>query len=160
MTSAAWSENSLPRHPNFNAEKTNLCSLLDKTPSLLYTNLTLIILFMLLGLYFSSKLDWDSYFVSIAQTACNKIVVFICSRKLPSLDVLLCFCKSTILLCMKYCCYVWAGASNSLLDMLDKVSCAVVAYLVFCLSCHHHSKISWSVFYWYYSRRFNLGWLN
>ena len=79
-------------------------------------------------------MDYVSYFVSIAQTPCNKTVAFICSRKLPSPGVLICFCKSTILLCMKYCCYVWAGAPNFLLDMLDKVSLTVAASLLLCLS--------------------------
>ena len=37
--------------------------------------------FMMLGLTFSSKLDWDSYLISIAKTAFKKIGACICSIK-------------------------------------------------------------------------------
>ena len=30
------------------------------------------------------------------------------------------FYKSTIQLCMEYCCHVWAGASGCSLELLDK----------------------------------------
>ena len=30
--------------------------------------------------------------------------------------------KSTILSCMEYCCYVWAGTPSCYLDMLDKLN--------------------------------------
>ena len=92
------------------------------------------------GLYFSSKLDWVSYFVCIAQTVCNKTVAFIHSGKTPSLGMVLWLCKSTILLCMKYCCHTWPCAPNFLLDMLDNVGLAVAASLP--LLNHHHSKTS------------------
>ena len=50
----------------------------------------------MLGLSFSSKLDWGSYIVSIAQAASNKISTLICSIKFLSPEVALYLCKSTI----------------------------------------------------------------
>ena len=40
--------------------------------------------FKMLGLTFSSKLDWGSYIISIAKTASKKIEALICSMKLLS----------------------------------------------------------------------------
>ena len=40
--------------------------------------------FKMLGLTFSSKLDWGSYIISNAQTASKKIVALICSVKFLS----------------------------------------------------------------------------
>ena len=50
----------------------------------------------MLGLTFSSKLDWDSYVVSIAKTASKKIGALICSMKSFSPEVALYLYKSTI----------------------------------------------------------------
>ena len=66
--------------------------------------------FKMLGLNFSSKLDWGSYIVSIAKTASKKIGVLIRSMKFLSPEVALYLYKSTIRPCMEYCCHVWAGA--------------------------------------------------
>ena len=66
--------------------------------------------FKMLGLTFSSKLDWGSY-ISIAKTASKKIAALICSKKFLSPKVALYLYKSTIQSCMEYCCHVWAGAS-------------------------------------------------
>ena len=41
--------------------------------------------FKMLGLIFSSKLDWGSYIISIAKTACKKIGALIRSMKFLSL---------------------------------------------------------------------------
>ena len=43
--------------------------------------------FKMLGLTFSSKLDWGSYIISIAKTASKKIVHLIRSMKSPSCDL-------------------------------------------------------------------------
>ena len=43
--------------------------------------------FRMLGLTFSSKLDWGSYIVSIAKTASKKIGALICSMKFLSPEV-------------------------------------------------------------------------
>ena len=77
--------------------------------------------FKMLGLTFSSKLDWGSYIISIAKTASKKIGALICSMKFFSPEVALCFCKSTIRPCMEYCCHVRAGAPSCYLEMLDKL---------------------------------------
>ena len=52
--------------------------------------------FKMLGLTFSSKLDWRSYIISIAKTASNKIGVLIHSTKFLSPEVTLYLYKSTI----------------------------------------------------------------
>ena len=75
----------------------------------------------MLGLTFSSKLDWGSYIISIAKTASKKIGALICSMKFLSPEVALYSYKSTILPCMEYCCHIWAGASSCYLDLLDKL---------------------------------------
>ena len=68
--------------------------------------------FKMLGLFFSSKLDWGSYIVSIAKTDSKKIGAFIHSMKFLSPKVALYLYKSTIQPCMEYCCHVWAGAPS------------------------------------------------
>ena len=75
--------------------------------------------FKMLGLTFSSKLDWGSYIVSIAKTASKKIGALIRSMKSP--EVALYLYKSTIRPCMEYCCHVWAGAPSCYLELLDKL---------------------------------------
>ena len=65
----------------------------------------------MLGLTFSSKLDWGSYIMSIAKAASKKIGALVHSKKLLSPEVALYLYKSTIHPCMEYCCHVWAGAS-------------------------------------------------
>ena len=50
----------------------------------------------MLGLTLSSKLDWDSYIISIAKTASKKIGALICSIKFLSPAVALYLYKSTI----------------------------------------------------------------
>ena len=66
--------------------------------------------FKMLGLTFSSKLDWGFYIISIAKTASKKIGALIRSMKFLSPEVALYLYKSTIRPCMEYCCHVWAGA--------------------------------------------------
>ena len=77
--------------------------------------------FKVLGLSFSSKLDWGSYIISIPKTASKKIGALICSMKFLSPEVALYLYKSTIRPCMEYCCYVWAGAPSCYLELLDKL---------------------------------------
>ena len=62
--------------------------------------------FKMLGLTFSSKLDWGSYIISIAKTASKKIGALICSMKFPSPEVALYLYKSIIQPHMEYC-HVW-----------------------------------------------------
>ena len=62
--------------------------------------------FKMLGLTFSSKLDWGSYMISIAKTVSRKIGALICSMKFLSPGVALYLYASTIQPCMEYCCRV------------------------------------------------------
>ena len=75
----------------------------------------------MLGLTFSSKLDWGSYIISIAKTASKKIGALIRSMKFLSPEVALYLYKYSIRPCMEYCCHVWAGAPSCYLDLLDKL---------------------------------------
>ena len=77
--------------------------------------------FKMLGVTFSSKLDWGSYVISIAKTASKKIGALIRSMKFISPEVALYLYKSTIRPCMEYCCHVWAGAPSCYLGLLDKL---------------------------------------
>ena len=52
--------------------------------------------FNILGLTFTSKLDWGSYFISIAKTASKKIGALIRSMKFLSPEVALYLYKSTM----------------------------------------------------------------
>ena len=72
--------------------------------------------FKMLGLTFSSKLDWGSYIVSIAKTASKKIGALIRSMKFLSPEVALYLYKSTIRPYMEYCCHIWAGAPSCYLN--------------------------------------------
>ena len=53
----------------------------------------------IMGLTFSSKLDWGSYIITIAKTASKKIGALI-HFKFLSPEVALFLCKSTILSCL------------------------------------------------------------
>ena len=77
--------------------------------------------FKMLGLTFSSKLDWGSYIISVAKTASKKIGTLIRSMKFLSPEVALYLYKSTIRPCMEYCCQVWAGAPSYYLELLYKL---------------------------------------
>ena len=77
--------------------------------------------FKMQGLTFSSKLDWRSYFISIAKTTSKKIGALIRSMKFLSPEVALYLYKSTIRPCMEYCCHIWAGAPSCYLELLDKL---------------------------------------
>ena len=75
--------------------------------------------FKMLGLTFSSKLDWSSYIVSIAKTASKKIEALIHSSSFFLLRLL---CISINLpYNMEYCCQVWAGAPSCHLELLDRL---------------------------------------
>ena len=113
----------------------------------------------MLGLTFSSKLDWGSYIISIAKTASKKIGALICSMKFLSPEVALYLCKSTRCPCMEYCCHIWAGASSCYLDLLDKLRkqiCRIVGpSLAASLEplAHRRNVASLSLFYRYYFGR-------
>ena len=90
--------------------------------------------FKILGLTFSSKLDWGFYIVSIAITASKKIGALIRSLKFLSSEAALCLYKSTIRLCMEYFYHVWAGASSYYLEFLDKLQNCIYWTVVSSLS--------------------------
>ena len=115
--------------------------------------------FKMLGLTFSSKLDWSSYIASVAKTASKKIGALIRSMKFLSPEVALYLYKCTIRPCMEYCCHVWAGAPSYYLELLDKLQkwiCRTVG-LSFAASleplAHHRNVASLSLFYRYYFGR-------
>ena len=77
--------------------------------------------FKILGLTFSSKLDWGSYIIFIAKTASKKIGALICSMKFLSPEVAMYLHKSNIQPCIEHCCHVWAGAPSCCLELLHKL---------------------------------------
>ena len=77
--------------------------------------------FKMLGLTFSSKLDWGSYIISIAKTVSKKIGALIHSMKFFPPEVALYLYKSMIQPCIEYCCHVWAVDPGCYLEMLDKL---------------------------------------
>ena len=115
--------------------------------------------FKMLGLTFSSKLDWGSYIVSIAKTASKKIGALIRSLKFLSPEVALYLYKSTIWPCMEYCCHVWAGALSCYLELLDKLQkwiCRSVGPSLAAsieLLAHCQNVASLNLFYRYYFGR-------
>ena len=70
---------------------------------------------------FSCKLDLGSYISSIAKTASKKIGALIRSLNFLSPVVALYLYKSTIQLCIEYCCHVWAGAPSCCFELFDKL---------------------------------------
>ena len=77
--------------------------------------------FKVLGLIFSSKLDWGSYIISIGKTTSKKIGVLIRFTKFLSPVVALYLYKSTIRSCLEYCYHVWAEAPSCYFKLLDKL---------------------------------------
>ena len=112
--------------------------------------------FKILGLTFSSKLDWGSYIIT---TASKKIGALIRATKFLSAEVALYLYKSTIRPCMEYCCHVWAGAPSCYLDLVDKLQkriCRIVGpSLAASLEplAHRRNVASLSLFYRYYFGR-------
>ena len=115
--------------------------------------------FKMLGLTFSSKLDWGSYIVSIAKTASKKIGALIRSMKFLSPEVALYLYKSTIRPCMEYCCHVWAGAPSCYLELLDKLQKRICRTVGPSLAAsleplaHRRNVANLSLFYRYYFGR-------
>ena len=115
--------------------------------------------FKMLGLTFSSKLDWGSYIISIAKTASKKIGALIRSMKFLSPEVALYLYKSTIRPCMEYCCHVWAGAPSCYLELLDKLQKRICRTAGPSLAAsleplaHLRNVVSLSLFYRYYFGR-------
>ena len=115
--------------------------------------------FKLLGLSFSSKLDYDTYIVSISKTASKKVAGLISSTEFLSPKVALYLYKPTIWPCKKYCYHVWAGAPNCYLDILDKLQKWVCMTVGPTLATSleslaiHRNVASLSLLCWYYFGR-------
>ena len=78
--------------------------------------------FKMLGLTFSSKLDWGFYIISIAKTtASSKIGALIRSMKFLSPEVVQYLYKFTTHPCMECCCHVWASVPKCNLELLEKL---------------------------------------
>ena len=77
----------------------------------------------MLGLTFSSQLDWGSHIISIAKTASMKIGALISSMKFLSPELTLYLYKSTIQPFTEYCCHAWASCFLELFDKLQKWIC-------------------------------------
>ena len=78
--------------------------------------------FKILGVTFSSKLDWETYIIYIAKTASNEIGAFSMNfNKFSFSEVAVYLYKSTIHPCNEYCCHVWAAAPSCCLELLDKL---------------------------------------
>ena len=113
----------------------------------------------MLGLTLSSKLNWDSYIISNAKTASNKIGALLHSMKFLSAEVALYLYKSTIRPCMEYCFRVWAGAPNCYLELLDKLQKRICRTVGPSLAAsleplaHRRNVASLSLFYRYYFGR-------
>ena len=64
--------------------------------------------FKMLGLSFSSRLDWGSYIFFIAETVSKKIGALTLSLKFLSPVFVLYLYQSIIPLYMEYCCHAWS----------------------------------------------------
>ena len=118
--------------------------------------------FKMLGLTFSSKLDWGSYIISTAKTASKKIRAFIHSMKFLSPKVSLYLYKSTICPCMEYYCHVCADGPSCYLELLDKLQKQICRTVGPSLPAsleplaHCQNVTSLSLFYSYYFGRCSL----
>ena len=111
------------------------------------------------SLTFSSELDWNSYIISIAKTAFNKIGDLICSMKFLSPEISLYLSKSPYAR-MEYCCHVWASYYLELLDKLQKRICRTLGpSLAASLEplAHRRNATSLSLFYRHYFCRWSSG---
>ena len=115
--------------------------------------------FKMLGLTFSSKLDWGSYIISIDKTASKKIGALIRSMKFLSPEVALYLYKYIIRPCIEHCCHVWADASSCYLELLGKLQKRICRTVGLSLAAsleplaYHQNVASFSLFYRYYFGR-------
>ena len=113
----------------------------------------------MMRMFFSSKLDWDSYIISIALIAPKKIGDLIHSMKFLSPEIALDLYESSIRPCMEYCCHVWPGAPRCYLELLDKLSKRISRTVDHSLAAsleplsHRRNVASLSLFYRYYFGR-------
>ena len=75
----------------------------------------------LLGLTISNDLSWNEYVKDIAKKAAMKVGSMYRGRKFLTPESILHLYKSTIRPKMENCCHLWAGASASVLSLLDRI---------------------------------------
>ena len=113
----------------------------------------------MLGLTFSSKLNFGSYIISIAKISSKKIGALIHSMMFLSPEVVRFLYKSIIRPCMEYCCQVWAGARSCYLELLDKLQKRICRTVGLSLAAsleplaHCQNVACLSLFYGYYFGR-------
>ena len=116
---------------------------------------------LVLSIVVESPDQHDFGFISIAKTVSKKIAALICSMKFLSPEVAPYLYKSTIRLCMEYCCHVWAGAPSCYLELLDKIqkwtykTPSVAASLESLAHCWNVASLN--LFYRYYFGRCSSG---
>ena len=87
--------------------------------------------FKILGVTFSSKLDWGTYIISIAKTASKKIGAFSMNfNKVSFFEVAVDLYKSTIHPCMEYCCHFCTAAPSCYLELLRKLQKQICGTIV------------------------------
>ena len=114
----------------------------------------------MIGLSFSSKLDWGSYIVFIAETAPMKIGTLIDSTKFLSPKIALYLYKSTIRISVEYCCPVCVRAPSYDFDMLDKLQKLICRVVGLSLGVSQTNVANLSIFYRNYLVDVHLDWLN
>ena len=108
--------------------------------------------FKMIGLSFSSKLDWGSYIIFIAETVPMKSGTLIHSTKFLSPKIALYLYKSTMRISVEYCCPVCVRAHK-----LQKLICRVVGLS---LGVSQTNVANLSIFYRKYLVDVHLDWLN
>ena len=109
--------------------------------------------FKMLGLTFSSKLDWGFYIISIAKTASKKIGALIRYMKFLYPEVALYLYKSTIHPCTEYCCHILASIPSCYLELSDKLQKQICRNVSLSLAAsfeplaHRQNVASLSLFY-------------
>ena len=110
-------------------------------------------------------MDWGRKWFVDFNAGKSQLVSFDQSKNTGAIDVKMDWSvleylyKSTIGLCMEYCCHVWAGAPSCYLELLDKLQkwiCRTVGpSLAASLEplAHHRNVASLSLFYRYYFGR-------
>ena len=111
--------------------------------------------FKMLGLTLSSKLDWDSYIISIARAASKKFR----SMKFLSPEAALYLCRCTKGPCTEYFCHAWDGAPSCYLESPDYLQKRIRRTFGSSLAAslepmtHRRNVASLSLFYRYYFGR-------
>lgn len=147
----------------FNASKTSNLSISLKhdsySPPLFFdsTDLRSTSSSVLLGLSFSSSLNWSPHVQLLASRACRKIGFLFRSRRYFTPTQLLLLYKAQIRPTLEYCSHVWGGASSTSLSLLDRVQRKAIRLIAdpdltsnLQSLAHRRAVASLSLFYRYY----------